>query len=53
MKELNKEILLEIDGGLNISGSLLSSYTKAIKPILYVGRSLGTAIRRISSGNLC
>ncbi len=53
MKELNKEILLEIDGGLNISGSLVSSFTKAINAILDLGRSLGTAIRRISSGNLC
>ena len=53
MKELNKEILLEIDGGLNISGSLVSSFTKAINAILDLGRSLDTAIRRISSGNLC
>lgn len=53
MKELNKDILLEIEGGINISGSLVSAFTKAINSILEVGRSLGTAIRRINSGQTC
>jgi len=53
MRELNKKLLLEIEGGLNISGSLVTSFTKAINAVLDLGRSLGSAIRRISDGNLC
>ena len=53
MKELNKEMLLNINGGLNISGNLIGAFTKAINSVLDIGRSLGTAIRRISSGKLC
>lgn len=53
MKELNKETLLNIDGGLNITGSLVTSFTNAINTILNLGRNLGTSIRRINSGNLC
>lgn len=53
MKELNKEVLLEIEGGINISGNLISAFTKAINSILELGRSLGTAIRRINGGQVC
>lgn len=53
MKELNQDILLEIEGGVNLSGNLVSAFTKAINAILGVGRSLGTAIRRINGGQIC
>lgn len=53
MKELNKVTLLEVEGGLNMSGSLISAFTKAINTILDLGRSLGTAIRRINGGQIC
>ena len=53
MEELNKKVLLEIEGGINISGNLISAFTKAINSILEVGRSLGTAIRRMNSGQIC
>ena len=53
MYELKKENLLKIEGGINISGNLISAFTKAINSILDVGRSLGTAIRRINSGQIC
>lgn len=53
MKELNKEILLRVEGGLNISGAVISSFTKAIDSVMNLGRCLGTSIRRITSGNLC
>lgn len=53
MKELNKDVMLKIEGGVNISGSLVSAFTKAINSILEVGRSLGTAIRRINGGQTC
>lgn len=54
MKELNKQELLNIEGGeLKISGTLISSLTRGINAILDLGRSLGTAIRRIGSNNVC
>lgn len=52
MRELNKKELLNIEGG-SISGTMINSITKGINTILDLGRSLGTAIRRIGSGNVC
>ncbi len=53
MKELGKNELLNIDGGTSISGTLISSITRGINTLLDMGRSLGTAIRRIGSNNVC
>lgn len=53
MKELNKEELVCIDGGVNISGTLISSISRGITTLLDLGRSFGTAIRRIGSNNVC
>ncbi|MBQ7140141.1 MAG: hypothetical protein IJO32_01400 [Bacilli bacterium] len=53
MREMNKEYLLQIDGGVNISGAIVTAFTKAFNTILDIGRSLGTAIRRINSGQMC
>lgn len=50
---LNKEDLLKIEGGLNISGTLINSLVRGINALLDVGRSLGTAIRRVTSNNIC
>ncbi len=49
---LQKCELLNINGG-GISGTMISAFTRCINSILDLGRSLGTAIRRISTGNLC
>ena len=51
--ELEKEKLLQIEGGVNLTGTLITAFTKAINSLLDVGRSLGTAIRRINSGQIC
>ena len=54
MQELKKEQLQEIKGGINIfSGSFISSLVRAGNTLLDLGRSLGTATRRIFSGNVC
>ena len=53
MKELNKNELLEITGGSNWSGAFFSSVAKAIDTVVNVGRSLGSAIRRLANGTLC
>ncbi len=53
MQQLNNEELLDISGGVNWSGTFINSIAKAINTIANLGRSVGTAIRRIGSGNLC
>ena len=53
MTKLNRKELQEINGGSTISGVFLNAITSGIKTILDVGRSLGTAIRRIKEGKLC
>ena len=51
--ELNKTELLKIAGGISITGTFISALAKGIGVIVDLGRSLGTAIRRASSKNLC
>lgn len=53
MKKLNKNELLSIEGGLKLSASLLNYAIKGASFILDLGRSIGTAIRRIQTGKLC
>ncbi len=52
MRELKKDELLNIEGGA-ISGTLISSLTRGINTLLDMGRSLGSAIRRVGSNNIC
>lgn len=50
---LEKEELLQVVGGIDITGSLLSSIYRGIETIMDVGRSLGSAIRRALEGSKC
>lgn len=50
---LNKEELLIIIGGASISGTLINAFVRAINAALEVGRSLGSAIRRVVNGQPC
>jgi len=52
MRDLNNNELMSIEGG-GISGTLISSITRGINTLLDMGRSLGSAIRRIGSNNIC
>ena len=53
MREIDVCDLYKIEGGADISGTLINAFADGIKTIMDVGRSFGTAIRRIISGNLC
>ncbi len=53
MEKLEMEEMLEIVGGVSISAALFSALSRAANTILDAGRALGSAIRRISSNNLC
>lgn len=50
---MKKEELLQIVGGVNITGTLLTSIYKVGNLIFEVGRSLGSAIRRSVGGKMC
>lgn len=50
---LEKQELLQIVGGFNLSATYLNAIARGIETILDLGRSLGTAIRRIIDGGIC
>ena len=53
MSKLNKDDLKNIDGGTSISGTLINAFTSGMKTILDIGRSFGSAIRRLKEDKLC
>ena len=53
MQNIKNYDLISIKGGVNISGSLLTSAARLINSLFELGRSFGTGIRRIISGKIC
>jgi len=53
MNKINSNELIKIYGGEVISATLLNAVTKCIDALLEVGRSIGSALRRIQSKNIC
>lgn len=55
MRELNKQELIEVKGGASkfITAAFITSLARAGNMLLDLGRSLGTSIRRLVSGNVC
>lgn len=53
MRKLTHNEMINLYGGASITGAFLSSIIKGIDIILELGRSLGSAIRRSTSGKLC
>ena len=52
MKKLEDIDLISITGG-ELSSSLLNSISKIASTIYELGRSFGSSIRRIVTGNIC
>jgi len=50
---IRKEELINIYGGASLSGTLLNSIIKGVNAFLDLGRSFGSALRRIFSNNIC
>lgn len=50
--ELTNRELMEISGG-GFSAALLQGLTKLVTTVYDIGRAFGSAIRRITSGNVC
>ena len=54
MKELSNRELMNIEGGANwLTASFLNAASRAIETVMDIGRSLGSAIRRVFSGKVC
>lgn len=53
MSELTKEEAVQIYGGVNLSGTIVTAFLKGIDIVLELGRNLGSAIRRIQDHNVC
>lgn len=49
---LKNEELKEISGGA-ITGTFINAIIKGVNSFLDLGRSIGTAIRRIGAGSIC
>lgn len=50
---LEKEELLQIVGGISITGTLINALSRGITTIMDLGRSLGSALRRAIGGTMC
>jgi hypothetical protein len=53
MNYMTKEELVNVVGGASITGSMLSAIIKGINSLLDLGRSLGSAIRRLRNNTIC
>ena len=53
MRELNNKELMSVDGGASITATFLNAIARTVSTLMDVGRSLGSAIRRTISGNVC
>ena len=53
MRKLTSAEMVKISGGSSLSSTLISALTRAGNTIMDIGRSLGSAIRRIAEGSAC
>ena len=53
MRELSNKEMLNIEGGGNITGSMLNAVYKIIDTIYSIGESLGSYIRRVVEKKMC
>ena len=53
MQVLSREELLQINGGINLNGTMLQYIFKGFSFVFDLGRYIGSAIRRAEKGQLC
>lgn len=51
--EIKKDEMLAINGGASITSSLINAVNKMIQTIYNLGKSTGSAIRRIVTNSYC
>lgn len=53
MKTLEEYDLYQIRGGFNITGAILSSFSRIIETIYNIGRNFGTSLYMIKNNKKC
>ncbi len=53
MKELNKEELMQVEGGFLLNNTILSTLIRGANTFADIGRSLGSSLRRLFTSCLC
>ena len=53
MKKISKEEMKKVDGGLNFTASFLGYFVRGVDSFMDIGRSIGSAFRRMSAGKVC
>lgn len=53
MRELKKDEMLKVEGGTDLTSSMLTAIYKTFELIYSIGESLGSYIRRKTSGKMC
>lgn len=54
MRQLNDKELMDIMGGANwLTAAFFNAAARTIETVMEVGRSLGSALRRVFSGKTC
>ncbi len=53
MMILTNEELYAISGGISVTGSLITAFSRALQTIFDIGRSLGTSINMVKYKKKC
>ena len=53
MRELNKEEMMKINGGTNVTAAMLGAIYKIVETIYNLGDALGSLIRRVIENKNC
>ncbi len=52
-KELNNAELLQVAGGVSISGTLINAFTSAFKAVYNMGKDFGRSLRSAIKRKIC
>lgn len=53
MKQMTIQETYDVIGGISITAALFNGLTSAVSKIFELGKSLGSALRRLTSGKIC
>ena len=51
--ELNKEKMMQVEGGASITSAMLNAISKAVNTIFELGKQTGSAVRRLVKSSYC
>lgn len=53
MQTIKEQELLQIQGGVNLSGTLVNAFVNVIKTLFDIGKNLGSSFRRMKDDSMC